>query len=199
MHVPTSAPGPTEPHICAGTVSNRFPIPVSGKVVSKADGKPVPGAELVLTPPPRPPYSYGDWSTSGVLEGHSSEGGRKARAWRRAGTAPTRVLHLLYGDSTVYSLGTLWELKGTQGTHSTGTAPQVLPEYKWMLNETKPVRDDGVFHLWVPEGRLQLGVKVSEYSRGTLAVLLQGTLGVLQSTQGSRGPGGQAPARRQGE
>jgi hypothetical protein len=26
------------------------------------------------------------------------------------------------------------------------------------------VRDDGVFHLWVPEGRLQLGVKVSEYS-----------------------------------
>ena len=57
------------------------------------------------------------------------------------------------------------------------TAPQVLPEYKWMLNETKPVRDDGVFHLWVPEGRLQLGVKVSEYSRGTLAVPASGAFG----------------------
>ena len=74
-------------------------------------------------------------------------------------------------------------LKGTRGTHTTGTAPQVLPEYKWMLNETKPVRADGVFHLWVPEGRLQLGVKVSEYSRGTLGVLLQGRSDrVLQRT-----------------
>ena len=71
----------------------------------------------------------------------------------------------------------------------------MLPEYKWMLNETKPVRDDGVFHLWVPEGRLQLGVKVSTrggtpgYSKG----MRIGYYSVL--TSHLRGPEGELTVR----
>jgi hypothetical protein len=35
----------------------------------------------------------------------------------------------------------------------------VLPDYKFSFNEKKPVRPDGLFHLWVPPGKLKLQVK----------------------------------------
>jgi len=38
----------------------------------------------------------------------------------------------------------------------------VLPHYQFAFNEKKPVRADGLFHLWVPEGQLKLQVKHSQ-------------------------------------
>merc|ERR1711988_1778286 len=52
-------------------------------------------------------------------------------------------------------------------TDSTGgavsSAEILLPEYKFHFKEQKPVRADGVFHLWVPQGKLKMQVK---HSRG---------------------------------
>lgn len=35
----------------------------------------------------------------------------------------------------------------------------LLPEYKFHFKEKKPVRPDGMFHLWVPAGKLKMQVK----------------------------------------